>query len=100
MKMDLHQFRRLLHADQPPQRTSSHLLVLWYAGKQDWGQAHDIVQNLEDKAGSWIHAYLHRWEGDEWNAGYWYRMAGKPYPILTLDQEWEELVIELLNVEA
>lgn len=100
MKMDLQQFRRLLQSDHPPQRMNPHLLAMWYAGKRDWGQAHNIAQDLHDMGGSWIHAYLHRWEGDEWNAGYWYRKAGKPYPKITLDQEWEEIVTERLKVEG
>ncbi len=47
---------------------------------------------MHSTLGSWIHAYLHRKEGDEWNAGYWYRRAGKPFPKTTLEQELKELV--------
>ncbi|WP_224998743.1 hypothetical protein [Cesiribacter sp. SM1] len=70
---------------------SPYLKALYWDKKGDWEKAHDIVQDLESPEASWIHAYLHRKEGDEWNAGYWYRRAGKSIYTGPLDQEWEEL---------
>ncbi len=57
----------------------------------DWDGAHTIVQNIEHPDAYWVHAYLHRKEGDQWNAGYWYRRAGRSEPEYGLDQEWQEL---------
>lgn len=57
----------------------------------DWDQAHELVQDLSSQEAAWIHAYLHRKEGDKWNAQYWYSRAGKPFFDGSLDDEWEEL---------
>ncbi len=57
----------------------------------DWEKAHNIVQDMESNEAAWIHAYLHRKEGDEWNAGYWYRRANKPFFKGSLENEWKEL---------
>jgi hypothetical protein len=59
---------------------SDHHQALWYDLHGDWDTAHSIVQQMEDLHAMWIHAYLHRKEPDIWNAKYWYRNAGKPYP--------------------
>lgn len=82
----------------PPQGISAPLLALWYDAKGDWERAHDIAQDLGSKEGDWIHAYLHRKEGDEGNAAYWYRRAGKPFPVgVSLQEEWEQLVQHFQN---
>jgi hypothetical protein len=65
---------------------------LWYDGKNDWEQAHIIAQDLPTKEGSWVHAYLHRKEGDAWNANYWYNRADRSMPDYSLEKEWEEMV--------
>jgi len=57
----------------------------------DWEGAHDIVQDIESPHAAWIHGYLHRVEGDDGNAGYWYRRAGVPFPSETLDEEWQSI---------
>ena len=73
------------------------LLALWYERRGDWERAHDIVQEIETDSASLVHAYLHRREGDESNARYWYRQAGRHFPVaLALDEEWEQLAGELL----
>ncbi|SFS10208.1 hypothetical protein SAMN05421771_1760 [Granulicella pectinivorans] len=72
------------------------LLALWWDAKGDWKQAHEIAQDVEGADGAWVHAYLHRKEGDTWNAGYWYRRAGRPEARGSLREEWEEIVTELL----
>lgn len=68
------------------------LHALWLDGKGLWEKAHDLIDQLPGKSAARVHAYLHRKEGDQWNADYWYRRAGESRPNLTLDQEWEELV--------
>ena len=71
---------------------SPELKALWYDGKGDWKKAHDQVDHLSGKAAARIHAYLHRKEGDLWNADYWYSKAGEKRPNLSLEEEWEGLV--------
>ena len=73
-------------------RFGPELHALWLDGHGDWEKAHDQVDQLPGKSAARVHAYLHRKEGDQWNADYWYRRAGESRPNLTLDQEWEELV--------
>lgn len=73
------------------------LQALWYDAHGDWDKAHDISQNLETPDGAWLHAYLHRKQGDIWNADYWYRRAGKVRPSGTLEEEWEEIAILFLK---
>lgn len=75
---------------------NAYLQSLWYDAKNDWQKAHSIIQDIEDKPAAWIHAYLHRKEGDKGNAGYWYNLAGKPMPAYSLEKEWEEIVSALL----
>ena len=70
---------------------------MWEDGKGNWDAAHNIAQEIEDRTGSWIHAYLHRKEGDLGNAGYWYRRAGQPVAHDTPDEEWARIVLTLLG---
>ena len=76
---------------------SPELQSLWFDAKGDWEKAHTLVQDSISKEAAWVHAYLHRKEGDSSNAGYWYRRAGKPEFKGTLEQEWEEMVDALLE---
>ena len=64
--------------------------------KGDWEKSHNIAQDIHSDTGSWIHAYLHRKEGDIFNADYWYSKAGKKRPSVSLEKEWEEIVTDLL----
>jgi hypothetical protein len=84
----------------PPQNYSNHLKALWWAKKNNWDKAHDIVQDGKDPGSSWIHAWLHRVEGDEGNASYWYSRAGKEKPEMSLDDEWLLLVSHLMSLQA
>jgi len=70
---------------------------MWEDAKGNWDGAHAIAQEMDDSTGSWIHAYLHRKEGDLGNAGYWYRRARQPIADDTLDEEWERIVSALLR---
>ena len=83
-------------ASSPPANLSGYLQSLWYDAKGDWNRSHEIIQDIEDKTAAWIHAYLHRKEGDIGNADYWYRRAGKSRPDKTLEEEWENIVEALL----
>ena len=95
--MNLESFQQSLKAEKPPLGLNQALIALWYDGKGDWDRAHDIAQDDEGGDGDWIHAYLHRKEGDNWNANYWYRRARKSMPDLSLQQEWESIVSVLLR---
>lgn len=65
--------------------------ALYYDFQGDWEKAHEIVQDLGDADAAWIHAYLHRKEGDPSNASYWYSRASKPFPNVSLEEEWKSL---------
>lgn len=80
----------------PPDDLSATVQALWLAKAGRWDAAHDIAQEIPTGAGAWIHAYLHREEGDLSNAAYWYSRAGKPVSKLTLEKEWFEIAAELL----
>jgi hypothetical protein len=81
----------------PANLSSEHLRALWYDLNGDWNTAHSIVQVMTDTNAMWIHAYLHRKEPDIWNAKYWYRNAGKPYPgEISFDEE-AEIILETVE---
>lgn len=63
----------------------------------DWAKAHELIDSLSSREAAWIHAYLHRKEGDDWNARYWYNRANKPYFEGSLNDEWELLYAELVD---
>ncbi|MGF6433921.1 hypothetical protein [Bradyrhizobium elkanii] len=89
-------FRTSLADTAPDAALSPPLAALWWAKKGDWDQAHRIVQDEGDANSAWVHAHLHRVEGDLGNAGYWYRQAGQPVAKDTLEAEWERIVATLL----
>ena len=70
--------------------------ALWWLAQGNWQRAHSIAQDIETSDGAWVHAHLHRAEGDPGNAAYWYRQAGKPVCRAPLDEEREEIVRSLL----
>ncbi|WP_121811781.1 hypothetical protein [Mucilaginibacter kameinonensis] len=92
----LAEFKASLTAEQPDGRLSVLLKSLWYDGKGDWHQAHAQVDHLGDQASAWVHAYLHRKEGDIGNADYWYSRARQIRPNISLGEEWEQLVLHFL----
>ena len=96
--MELADFRDSLSKGALPDSLGSSLRALWHDAKGDWSRAHDIVQDEEGRDAAWVHAYLHRKEGDLANAGYWYRRAGKPVCKTPLEEEWESVVAALLLV--
>jgi len=86
--MDLESFKK---STAPDSSFSPELKALWDDLHGDWDKAHDQVDQLDGKSAARVHAYLHRKEGDLWNADYWYRRAGERRPELSLDEEWEYL---------
>ena len=96
--MDLKAFRASLTESAPSDELPPALSALWHEAKDDRKRAHKIVQEEQDRDSAWVHAYLHRKEGDLDNAGYWYRRARKPISDESLSGEWEAIVSALLNV--
>jgi hypothetical protein len=94
--LTLTDFKATLTIEEPPADLAAPLLALWQDAKGNWDAAHRVAQDLESTAGAWIHAYLHRKEGDVSNAAYWYHRAGKPVAGGPLDAEWEEIASALL----
>ncbi len=91
------EFRESVSASTPPADTPPPLAALWWAQKGEWEKAHTIVMNDEGAAAAWVHAYLHRVEGDLPNAGYWYRAAGKPVETGPLEAEWNAIAAALFG---
>jgi len=95
-KMNFPTFTASLAQNTPPPALSVCLTSLWYDAKGDWDKAHKLIDSLSDKEACWVHAYLHRKEGDIWNADYWYSRAGKKRPQTSLQEEWEAIATALL----
>ena len=76
---------------------SGALLALWWDGQGDWRKAHEIAQDVQGADGAWVHAYLHRKEGDVGNAAYWYGQARRPVAEGDLRDEWKQIVEEMLR---
>jgi hypothetical protein len=92
----LTEFKESLNLEKPIAELPVQLKSLWYDGRGDWHQAHALIDHLSDRASAWVHAYLHRKEGDIGNADYWYSKARKMRPNLSLEEEWEQLVVHFL----
>jgi hypothetical protein len=97
--MTLQEFKNSLNNASPAKELSDLLQAMWYDGKGDWEASHNIAQEIHSKEGSWIHAYLHRKEGDSGNAAYWYTKAGKKFPAIGLKEEWDELSHYFLSIK-
>jgi hypothetical protein len=95
--MTLSEFKHSIAGAQPPAELAPGLLALWHDARGDWAAAHQVAQEIDDSTGAWIHAYLHRKEGDHGNAGYWYRRAGQPATGESLAAEWERIAAALLG---
>jgi hypothetical protein len=95
--MTLDELRASLSADTPPADLPAAVGALWHDARGDWDRAHRIAQDIPGADGSWVHAYLHRKEGDLGNASYWYRRAGRVPASGPLEQEWEEIAEALLH---
>ena len=97
--MNFSVFKNSLQEQNPPANLTPNLLALWYDGKGNWAKAHDIADGNPYPEANWVHAYLRRKEGDNWNANYWYRRAGRTMPQGTVAEEWEALVLYFLAKE-
>ena len=94
--MTLEDFKASLASSSPPAEIAVPLQALWQDAKGDWTEAHRLAQSTDDADGAWVHAYLHRKEGDLSNAAYWYNCAGRRQSKASLDEEWGQIVSELL----
>ena len=95
--MDLETFKNSSEETEPPEGLSVDLEAMWYQGKGNWDQAHSLAQSENGASASWVHAHLHRVEGDIRNASYWYRLANKPICTLSIRKEWDQIVSVLLD---
>ena len=95
--MTLGEFKRTLSTSKPPNGLAPALAALWWAGKDKWDNAHAIVMDEGGKDCAWVHAYLHRVEGDLDNARYWYRQAQRPVPTRPVAAEWDAIAQALLE---
>ena len=94
--MTIDELKATLRADTPP-NVAPLLRALWHDARGNWEEAHRIAQDIDDRDGALVHAYLHRKEGDLGNAAYWYRRADQPVAFDSLDAEWERIVTALLR---
>ncbi len=94
--MTFEEFTKSINNENPDPELSEILTSLWWDKKGDWDTAHSIAQDISTRQGSAVHAYLHREEGVLWNADYWYSRAGRVRPDISLEEEWTQLVHEML----
>jgi len=90
--MKAEEFRASLTGTEPPGGLTAPMAALWWDAKGDWARAHALVDELETAEGMAVHAYLHRKEGEAWNADYWYKRAGRRFHRERLEDEWVALV--------
>lgn len=95
--MTFEEFKASLSGADPPAGLPGLLQAMWQAGKGNWNAAHRLVQDLSGANAAWVHAYLHREEGDRSNANYWYRRANRSMPDLSLEEEWAQITTDLLQ---
>jgi len=93
-------FQASIADQQPPENLTAPIEALWWDAKGDWTRAHQLVDELETPEAMAVHAYLHRKEGEQWNADYWYRLAGRTYHRTKLSDEWKALLEGLLHSES
>jgi hypothetical protein len=98
--MTFAEFEQSLKSKAPPPGLAPAVTALWWARKGDWDEAHAIVMKQDSRAAAWVHAHLHRVEGDAGNAAYWYRQAKRPVASGALDAEWRAIVTGLLGDEG
>lgn len=98
--MDTQTFKDTLGRAEPPAGLTPPLLALWHQARGKWEEAHRLVQDDRSESGAWVHAFLHRVEGDASNADYWYAVAGRPHYAGSLSSEWQEITGHLLGALA
>jgi hypothetical protein len=97
--MTIDDFKSTLSHNEPP-NVAKALVALWHDARGEWDTAHGVAQDIEDQTGAWVHAYLHRKEGDANNAAYWYRRAGEPVATGPIEDEWDRIARALLDREG
>lgn len=95
--MTFEAFVEFVNKKEKPANISPYLEAMYEDALGNWDKAHELAQDHAGELGNWIHAYLHRKEGDIGNAGYWYRRAGRSMPSVSLDDEWEAISRFLIN---
>ncbi len=90
-------FLKSLKSEEPPLNWPEAIKALWHDAKGDWDASHDIAQEMHTEIGSWLHAYLHRKEGDDFNARYWYTKTGKNFPKIDLKEEQRQIIRYLIE---
>ena len=95
--MNLQEFQASINRNTPPDGSSQELVALWEDAKGNWDTAHSIVQKMHTAAAMWVHAYLHREEGDLSNSMYWYHRVHRSMPPIPLEEEWREIATALLE---
>jgi hypothetical protein len=98
--MNIQTFKDTLGQAEPPAGLIPPLQALWHQARGNWDEAHRLVQDDRSEAGAWVHAFLHRVEGDASNADYWYAIAGRPHHAGSLSSEWQEIAGHLLRSPA
>ena len=99
-KMDINTLKESTSSTRPPDGLSVLLQAMWHQHKGNWAEAHCLAQAENSQGGSWVHAHLHRAEGDLNNAAYWYRLADKPFCTLSVEDEWRAIVSTLLKMDG
>lgn len=95
-RFSIDDFIDTLQNSNPPEELNQLLQALWFDAKGDWDSAHDLAQSVYTKEGAWVHAYLHRKEGNNENANHWYSKAGRKIPDISLKNEWRQMLEEFL----
>lgn len=95
--MDYKEFKESIRLPGPPPTLTVYQQALWYDANGNWNKSHELIQDLDDPYAAWIHAYLHRKDGDHSNASYWYARAGKPAVSCSPSDEWEQLATHFAN---
>ncbi len=98
--MKLDEFRGSLDAAKPPKGLSAPLVALWHAARGEHDKAHAVVQDDDGRDAAWVHAHIHRAEGDEDNARYWYDRAGRAHSRAGVGEEWAEIAGALLGTHS
>lgn len=93
----LEDFKETLSFPEPPEEMNNLLQALWFDAKGDWETAHELIQSVYTNEGAWVHAYLHRKEGNMDNASHWYEKAGKAISKKSFEEEWLSILGEFLD---
>lgn len=97
--MNFDEFKSSLHDKSPPRNLERELEAMWWDARGEWKKAHQTVHLMSNTSAAWVHAYLHRKEGDLTNAAFWYASAARKMPDIPLEEEWNDIVKKLLEIE-